>query len=291
MSDDPHHTPGHPSRPPLSNAAGPSALVAACAERFGVLPGQLLLSVDAEPLVALVVRTFITSGDRVAVFEPCLAGHLEAVLASEGKYVDCGRDIDWKPRLDSLDFVLGDGAAGVILARPNAPVDGGNDTRVMASLAELGDFHSARFVMVDRRFAPKGTLPGPDDGILTLLPVELRSGGFVFALVGPSEAMDALLRARVGGSGLAEDVELADAGGPEEDGDLEAMGDRLSAVGFSSVLSPGVGAWVQEVGVPSEVLAERVQKAGFEIRARHHHTWRGGVWIPSPGAHERGDLG
>ncbi len=73
-------------------------------------------------LIELCVGAWTQPGDRIVIFGPAPPDHRESVLALEGRsYVDCGRNYQWNPRLDTLGMVLGDGARLVLVASPNMP--------------------------------------------------------------------------------------------------------------------------------------------------------------------------
>lgn len=283
MSDDFLRTSAHPARndlPPAdAGALGPVQLRRACAAALSVPEDALLLGEDPDALVALVVRTAVDADERVAVFQPCPEGHLNAVLSAEARYVDCGRDLSWAPRMDALELVALDGAVGVIIAAPNSPVDGGDEREISARMVEICAEGAVRFILVDRRHDRGMCVSEDRKGMVQLVALPRQGEPPVHALVGPSQWIAALARMR------SESDVLEGALAARWSAPLPDLVGALGELGLEAE-SCAEGAWLQLLGTPAHELARRLGKHGFEVRVSPHHTWREGLVVTSRGSGE-----
>ena len=278
MSNDFLRTDAHPARndlPPVdSEVWGPVRLRSRCSEWLSIPEEQILLGDDPDELIALVARTMVDPKERVAVFQPCPEGHLDAVLQVGGRYVDCGRSLDWAPRMDGLELVVGDGAVAVLIALPNSPVDGGDAGEIMARIEALCGSSTVRCVLVDRRHDRGRVSASATASILQLASIPCTDSSFLHALVGSPQCVEALARMR--GRVVLEEQDIA----KQWNGDFSHVVEALARQGFEGVVA-AEGVWIQILGTSSSELAVRIRQLGFEVRVSQHHAWREGLLVTS----------
>ena len=276
MSNEFLRTDAHPARndlPPMdSEALGPVRLRSRCSEWLSIPEEQILLGDDADDLIALVARTMVDPEERVAVFQPCPEGHLDAVLQAGGRYVDCGRSLDWVPRMDGLELVVGDGAVAVLIAVPNSPVDGGDAAEIMTRIEALCGSSTVRCVLVDRRHDRGRVSVSVTPSILQLASIPCADSSLLHALVGSPQCIEALARMR--GRVVLEDRDIAE----QWAGDCSHVVEALARQGFEGVMA-AEGVWIQILGTSSSELAVRLREVGFEVRVSRHHAWREGLLV------------
>ncbi len=283
MINDFLRTDAHPARNDLplldSEVLGPVRLRSRCSEWLSIPEEQILLGDDPDELIALIARTMVDPEERVAVFQPCPEGHLNAVLQAGGRYVDCGRSLDWAPRMDGLELVVGDGAVVVLIALPNSPVDGGDAGEIMTRIEALSVSSTVRCVLVDRRHDRGRISAFSRPSILQLASMPCTDSSHLHALVGSPQCIEALARMR-GRAGL-EDRDIAE----QWAGDSPHLMEALVRQGFEGVVV-AEGVWIQNPGTSSSELAVRLRERGFEVRVSQHHAWREGLLVTSLGGGE-----
>ena len=225
-------------------------------------------------LIELCIGAWTQPGDRIVLFGPAPPEHRESVLALEGRsYVDCGRNHQWSPRLDTLKMVLRDGARMVLVASPNMPTGTRVDWKqIEACVLQVP---GVRLLVDERHEHEKRDLKA----LLNPSTFFLRKAlGNEVCLYGSDlPFLDSKEESLIS----TKDEETSDSwelslGTVEFGAELRL---ELSSQGFEVAAGVTPWAFVRKYGMDVRACAAELGERGYLLHFEENHVWRQGVMV------------
>ncbi|MFC6486469.1 histidinol-phosphate transaminase [Nitratireductor sp. GCM10026969] len=132
-----------------------TALAAAIAEAFSLMPGQVILGNGSEDLIAVICRTVLRPGDRVVTLYPSFPLHEDYAAIMGARVERVGLNDDLTIDVDKLLSVVRAPARMVIFSNPMNPVGSWLDPAALGRVVDA--LHPDTLLVVDEAYAEYAT--------------------------------------------------------------------------------------------------------------------------------------